>query len=242
MYERSGEDRPGVDVDAVVHRVEHRRERHEDDHRGAVECELCERGGAELAVGVEDGDDDAADAHEHDDRNEHAEQLDGEVLGLLGELVVDDEVDEELTTDHREDGEGHENHEQYADDRARDAPGALLLAEFAQFGEGGHERTDERLVGDERADDVGNLEGDGERRGNRTDAEEVGRHALAHETDELGHERRDHHEDSRLAGAGRATTTRVCGGGCGGGSELRVGVGSGGGGAHSGRILPCAHV
>ena len=79
----------------------------------------------------------------------------------------------------------------------RDAPGAAALALLQQIAEDGHEGRREGGVGDERADQVRDLERDRERIDRAGGAEEVGGDHLAHEPEHAREAGRDSEDGGR---------------------------------------------
>ena len=84
-------------------------------------------------------------------------------MSSVGEGRVHEGRHDPRRGDHREHRERAEHGDDDSADRAGDAPGTLALAALVEFGEDRDERGAQRRVGDQRAQQVGDLVGDRER-------------------------------------------------------------------------------
>ena len=156
-------------------------------------------GTGEVVVAVEDPDDDPRQAEQHDDREEHAREPDGEMS--VAERGHDPRRDHD---EQRRQAAQPEQHE--PEEARRDAPCALPLALDQELAEDGDERRRQRSVGDERAHGVRDQERDLERVDRADGAEVVARDDLADEAEdarEAGGEREDRRRPRQPPAAGR---------------------------------------
>ena len=194
LQERRDEDRDRVDVELRVGRVRLRDADHEPGDDRDVPEHRRERRHGEVVVAVQDPDDDAGDAEQRDDREEDAREGDGEGGVVAG---VAEEPDHPRR-DQDEDARQRRQPEQHQVEEARrDAPGPPALALLEQVAEDGDERGREGGVGDERADQVRDLERDRERVDRAGGAEEVGGDHLAHEPEHAREAGRDPEDRGR---------------------------------------------
>ena len=182
------QDREGVDVELRVLALEPGHAEPEADDDREVPEDRSQRRHREVVVGVEDPDDDAAQPEQHDDREQHAREADGEVEVAAG---VAERPDQQRRDQDEERGEAAEHEEDEPEDRRGDPPGPLPLALLEQVAEDGYERAGESCVREEGTHEVRDLERDGERVDLPVDPEVVRRDHLAHEPEHPGEARRD---------------------------------------------------
>ena len=148
-----------------------------------------------MVVGVEDPHDEPVEAEQDDDREHHAAQADRELVELLAELVAGDRRDH----DRRDRDEDQRDRAQDDQDQAEQRPGELerllALALLEQLGEDGDEGGAQRGVGDQRAEQVRDLERDRERGERAGGAEVARRDHFPDETGDPGEPRRDREDD-----------------------------------------------
>ncbi len=116
-------------------------------------------GQREVVVRVQDPDDDPGEPEQHDDREEDTREADGEVEVAAG---VAERPHQQRREQDEERGDAAEDEQRQPEERRGDTPGALLLAPLEQLAEDRDEGARERRVGDERADEVRNLDRDRE--------------------------------------------------------------------------------
>ena len=151
-----------------------------DDDR-EVPRDRGEGGDGEVVVRVEDPDEDPGDAEERDDREEDAGEVDRELVAVAEQLHHERRREDEGR------GQRRQAEQEEPEDARRDAPGAGALSLLEQLAEDGNEGGGERGIGDERADEVGNLERDRERVDPLAlDAEDAARDDLADESEDPG--------------------------------------------------------
>jgi hypothetical protein len=178
------QDADRVGVDPVV-AGEGGREQDEDGDDRDVPEERRNRERRESAVAVEDPDDHPADPEQDQDREEDLREVDGEVEELPLEPGGEERHQQRRGEDEdRGDRPEHHRHQedQLGGEPERLAPVALLELLDEDWDEG---RLD-RGVGEQAADEVGDLEGDRERRHRPTDPEVAGCDDLPHQA---GHPR-----------------------------------------------------
>ena len=158
----------------------------EDDHE--VPCDRRERRQREVVVGVEDPDDDPRQAEENDDREQHAREPDCEVEVPAG---IPERPHEERREQDEDRGQAAEDQESQPEERRGDAPRALALTTLEQLAEDRDERARQRGIGDERTDEIRDLDRDRERVDLPADAEEVRGDHLSYEAEDTRDGRRD---------------------------------------------------
>ncbi len=175
-------DRVGVDpVVAVECRLE--QDEHEDDHD--VPEEGRDREGGEAVVAVQDPDHHPRDPEQDQDRKEDLRESDGEVEDLPAEARCEDRNDQ--GRGEHEHGGNRAEHQGDEVDQSRGEPeGLALVALLELLREDRDERSLDRRVREQGPDQVGDLEGDGERGHRPRDSEIAGSDDLA---DQAGHPR-----------------------------------------------------
>jgi hypothetical protein len=162
-----------------------------------------------VVVRVEDADDEAVEAEQHDDREQHLAQADGEGVERGRRLVAREQRHEDRRDEDEDERQRAERDEQQPGERRRDverlAPAPLL----EQLAENGHEGGGERGVRDQRPDQVRHLEGERERRHRARGAEIAASDDLACQPGDA----REAREDGEDRGVAGAAGTRRCGGG-----------------------------
>ena len=165
----------------------HAEDETEDD--GEVPEDRRERRHREVLVAVQDPDDDPGQGEQGDGREEDARERDRQREVDRVEGTEDPRRDE-----HEERGQPGQDEQGQPEDARRDAPRTLAVAALEQLAEDGDERRRERGVGEQRPDEVRDLERDRECVDPARDAEVVARDALPEEAEdarEAGGERED---------------------------------------------------
>ena len=159
LDERAEHDRARVDVEGVALRVGHRYADDDPDDDHEVPGDRAQRGHREVLVAVQDPDDHPGEPEQDHRREEEARQGNEEVL--LRSLVAEGAHDpwREQDEERRQPAEAEEEE---VEDARRDAPRPDTVAPLEQLAEDRDEGRGERLVCDERADQVRNLEGNRE--------------------------------------------------------------------------------
>ena len=139
----SDQDREGVDVELRVLALEPRHTEPEADDDGEVPEDRSQRRHREVVVGVENPDDDAAQPEQHDDREQHAGEANGEVEVAAG---VAERSDQHRRDEDEERGDAAEHEEHEPEDRRCDPPCPLPLALLEQVAEDRYERAREGCV------------------------------------------------------------------------------------------------
>ena len=159
LDERAEHDRARVDVEGVALRVGHRYADDDPDDDHEVPGDRAQRGHREVLVAVQDPDDHPGEPEQDHRREEEARQGNEEVL--LRSLVAEGAHDPWREQD-EERRQPTEAEEEEVEDARGDAPRPDTVAPLEQLAEDRDEGRRERLVCDERADQVRNLEGNRE--------------------------------------------------------------------------------
>ncbi len=185
LHERAGQHAERVRVELVLP-VEERLDgdQHDDDHH--VPHQRRDRRDREVLERVEDPDDKPVDAEQHDDREQHLAEADGQVVELRRERVTGEERHDQPRAEDEQRGDRAERGEHHEQQRRGEARGLALATVLQQLGEDRHERSRERRVGEQAADEVRDLEGDREGRERTGGAEVARRDHLAHEPGDAG--------------------------------------------------------
>jgi hypothetical protein len=176
-----------------------------------------------VLVCVEDPDDEPVEPEQHDDREQHLAEADGEIVERRGRLVAGEQRHQHGRQRDERERQRSQRDQQQPGERARElqrlAPSLLLQ----QLAEHRHERGRERGVGDQRPDQVRHLERQRERRHRAGRAEVAARDDLAREP-RHAREAGEDGEDDRVARApgGAAPRRRAAGRGGGGRGQDRI--------------------
>ncbi len=153
----------------------------EDDHE--VPRDRSQSRERKVVIRVQDPHDDPREPEQHDRREEHAREADGEieVSPRIAERTHQNRREEDEERGHRAEAE-----ERQPEERRGDTPRALLLASLEELAEDRDEGSGERRVGDQGADKVRNLDRDREGVDLPRDAEVVGADHLPHQPEGPG--------------------------------------------------------
>ena len=166
-----------------------------------------------MVEGVEHADEQAGEAEQDHDREEHARQPDHQI-GVLGVEARREQRHQDRCGEDEQPGDQPQRQQHDVEKRAGDAKRLAFVAPVEQLGEDRHESGLQGGVGEQRTDEVRNEER-GLKRGHRAgDAEDRGGDDLAQQADDsrqAGRDREEHRRERQAAVLGLGLGVRGLG-------------------------------